>query len=151
MQVATKIGIHYRVFSGDNFFCKNFKKLSLVKSISNITQNTGLSSAPHNSAKLITDNFMGVFWNSCTKNFAKFSEKHIRDFSFDITNTAYYRTINCNTDEFWKCSERKGYFKILKIPKKNFFFTFVFKLGFTPTATQLLQGMELQDKEALKD
>ena len=61
----------------------------------------------------ITDVFMRIFWNSCTENFGKYSEKCI-----------YW---GCNTRLkaplqvlFCKCSGKKDNLKISKIPKSLF-------------------------------
>ena len=50
LQVASKIGIHHRYFSEDNFASKNVKELSLVESFFNIKQDYGRT--VQNSTKL---------------------------------------------------------------------------------------------------
>ena len=42
IQVVTRIEIHHRFFYGDNFTSKNFKKLFMMESLFNITQDGSL-------------------------------------------------------------------------------------------------------------
>ena len=50
LQVANRIGIHRRLFWGDNLISKNYKKFPLLKSLFN--QNTKLLSTGYNSNKV---------------------------------------------------------------------------------------------------
>ena len=59
MQVATKIGMHHRLFSGDNLTSNNFKELSLVESFFTIKQDYGVQS--RTLLNSITDDLMRVF------------------------------------------------------------------------------------------
>ena len=60
---ATRISIHWRLF-GHSLISKNFKKLSLLKSIFN--QNTGRKGL-RTLLNCVIDLFMRVLWNSCNK------------------------------------------------------------------------------------
>ena len=120
LQVATKIGIHHRLFCGDISTSKSFKKLSLVESLFNTRQDYSLQ--PRTLLSSVTDDLMKLFWNSCTKKLWKIARKtYVVEFFFNrvaqIQSTTYYRT-TLLIDTFWKCSERKGCSKILKLQKK---------------------------------
>ena len=98
---------------GDNFTYKNFKKLSLVESLFNITHYYSLQ--PRNLLNSDADDFLRVFWNSCPEIFGKLSEKH-NYWSFlliqlqevaGIHSTAHHLIKDCITDTLQKCPERK--------------------------------------------
>ena len=75
LQVAIKIRIHYMLFCGYIFTFKNFIELFLAESLFNI--NEDYNPQPRTLLSFITDNFMRVFRNRCTENFAKLSAKRI--------------------------------------------------------------------------
>ena len=61
LQVATKIGIHHRFYSRNNFTAKNFKELSLVKSFFNIKQDYRIGVQSRIILNSIRDDLMRVF------------------------------------------------------------------------------------------
>ena len=100
LQIATKIGVHYRLFCGDNFTSKNFKKLSLVESVFNIRQEYSLQTTTL--LNYVTDDFMRAFWNSCAETFGKLSENdmqwsslstQLHEYSLQPTTGLHYRHI----------------------------------------------------------
>ena len=95
-----KIGIHHRLFYGDNFTSKNFKKLSLVELLFNIRHEYSLQTTIL--LNYITDDFMRAFWNSCAENFGKLSQNHMQwsflltqlyEYSLQSTGELHYRYI----------------------------------------------------------
>ena len=98
LQVGTKIEIHHRLFCGDNFTSKNFNKLFLVDSLLACTKlriHEGILK------------YLG-------RNFCKIVRK-----TYVVPFRLCEWTLQPTTDTFWKCSKRKGYSKISKIPKKS--------------------------------
>ena len=126
-QVATKIGIHHRLFCVDNFISKNFKKLSLVESLFNIRLEYSLQTTTLLNS--VTDDFMKAFWNSCAENLSekpiiwKLSEEHmwsciliqLHEYNLQPTTGQHYRDI---LEVLRK--ERIYVLKFLKFQKKSF-------------------------------
>ena len=117
LKIATKIGIHYRLFCGDNFTSKNFKKLSLVESLFSIRHEYSLQTTTLlNASQMISWGRSEIAALKTLENYQKTICSEI-PFYHSCTNTVYSLLLDCTTDTFWKCSERKGCSKILKIPK----------------------------------
>ena len=82
----------------------------------------------------ITDVFMRIFWNTCTENFGKYSEKGIY-WSCNTRLKALLQVLFC------KCSEKKDNLKISKIPKSlfkwvSFYLTLYVSKSKFPTSTK---------------
>lgn len=110
-----------RLFCGDNFIFKNFKKCSLVESFLIKTQ--GYSMQPRTLLNSVTNDFMRVFLNSCTENFRKHPEKHrwwssllIQLHKYSLQPAIGKKSIKL----FWRCSEWKGCSKTSKNSRKIF-------------------------------
>ena len=106
MQLATRIGIHRRLFCGDNLVSKNFKKLFLMQSIF-----TGLWFTVRNSTKL------------CRGWFLESVLKYLHQTPWSIFRKSVYSGIlDCRTKNFTAdtgtCPEGKKCSKTSKIPKR---------------------------------
>ena len=114
LQVANKIRIHNRLFCGNNFTSKIFKKLFLVESRFNIRQ--GCSLQPRTLLNCVTYDFMRVFEIAAIKTLENYQKNVCIKFLFNtvtrLQSTVYYQTKDCTTGTFWKSSERKGSYKI---------------------------------------
>ena len=147
LQVATKIGIHHRFFSGDNFTSKTFKELSLVESFFNIKQD--YSAQSRILLNFITDDLLRVFWDSRPENFVKLSEKICSGVPFYLscTNIVCSLLPDCTAYTLWEWLESKGCSKISRIPKKNLCGSVSFSLTLQPCSPEFLTSAKAGSKK----
>ena len=99
--VASKIEIHRMLFVSDNIMSKVLKNFLWWSHFLIKTQDYSLQL--RTTLNSITDDFMTIFWNSCTNNFVKFPGEHVQ-FTFNVIARlqpiAYYWTKASIADTF---------------------------------------------------
>ena len=141
MQVSTKIGIHPRFFSGDNFTSKNSK--GLVPGGVIFKYKTGLWCTAQNSTKLHHRWFNEGVWKLWKIDRKKCSRV---PFYWSCTNVVYSLLPDCTTDTFWEFSERKGVLKSRKF-QKNLYESVPFSLTLQPWIPEFLTSANSDSKK----